>query len=281
MAEATSPIPAQASSLDAVSVAAVANLARASVKPERLDVPSLDAVFFDGMSESDSPLLRIAPDPLLRMHSLNDPVEIAAFAELHQIREAYYNLGGISLLLDDPNPLRFGRSVAFVRLNATLAFRKLLDWYKDRPWLSQEDLIKIFNYEFRGLIDPKFVEIFSIAKWELKANQDEMYRRDRQAMGLAVETSLAGGPEIAQDVTIVIPVFDCLAGRDRRYPVQCFVDIDTKTKRFQVTPWPGELARVEAQALSDIMKPFIDAKQWPAFYGAPKFTAATKDAVVK
>ena len=173
----------------------------------------------------------------------------------------------VAVLHDDTRrdhvTLTLGQSEQFTALNEYAS--KMLD---QRTFCS---MLKL-----RLGVEESFVGQFRRLDWSHTKEASGTAARGSDRMGISISDEVNGVGDLAEELTLEIPVYD-LSALPYRYKISCLIEIDAQQQKLAVVPKPDVISVAVDQAQHDIHELLAgdlngnvdDDNAVPIFYGTP------------
>lgn len=213
-------------------------------------------------------IIQIQKAPTPRTHEVRDMPSFIAAVEAFGTAGAcsvWHSDSQVRTILDDSTR----RDFVVLVLEHSAQLVALLE-YNSRP-LDQRSFCQMLK--LRLGLDESFVGQFRRLDWSHSKQASGTSDRGRDRMGVSISDEVNGVADLADEVTLEIPVYD-LPNLPYRYKIPCFIEIDATQQKLAVVtkPLAKSIAIDQAQAdLHAMLENGLNANDsehvTPVFYG--------------
>lgn len=185
----------------------------------------------------------------------------------------WYSREAVVLLLDDAT--RRDRLTLPLTLHPQLLALQQLEQSKQQ--FDQKGFVSLLRIQFAGCLGPagNLIEIVRQVKFKQHQDGHGVVQHGKASIGRSIQSELTGAGTIPEQTTLDVPVF---AGplAARRYAIECAIEVDPASERFQLIPFPGAveaaICAAEAQLgadLRDATRRNTEEDEAAVYYGMP------------
>ena len=185
-------------------------------------------------------------DYVRRAAEQSDSVPIAVWYSRHQIMA----------LLDDHTR----RDCLTFALSPSPQLETLSGLASSPRWLGQAEFIRLLRITLAGCLGPagNLLALIRQVKFRVNSAGASEVQHQRTSLGKTLEAEMTGVGELPEEMPLDVPVF-AQAGLVLVERVQCALEVDPQTAKFQLTPLPGELEQAQGRAEASIGRLLADA----------------------
>ena len=184
----------------------------------------------------------------------------------------WYHRSGITLLCHDDSR----RDRVSLPLTYSPQTQKLAEWEKNRPQISQKELILTLRTTFKDSLGAagNLIEVLRKLKMKVNTQGESEIGHGKASIGRSIEAEVTGAGSIPEYVILFVPVF-VQPFAAWPFQVQCALEPDAGTNTFQMIPIPGQLESAMSQAEDALAEAIAGhlgedfAGKIPAYRGVP------------
>jgi hypothetical protein len=137
---------------------------------------------------------------------------------------------------------------------------------------DQKAFIKLLRIDLAGCLGPagNLLDVVRQVKFKQHQSGEGVIQHGKASVGRAIQSELTGAGTIPEEATLDVPVFAGPLAR-RRYRVDCAIEVDPATEKFQLIPFPGavEAAICAAEKEVGVDLETAVASEAAIYYGTP------------
>lgn len=208
-------------------------------------------------------ILQITKQPTPRTHETKDMPSFIAAVEQFGAAGAcsvWHDDHHVRAILDDSTR----RDCVVLVLEHAAQIKALVD--NNGRLVDQRSFCSILK--LRLGLDESFIGQFRRLDWSHSKQASGEAGRGKDRMGVSISDEVNGVADLADEVTLEIPVYD-LPNLPYRYKIGCFIEIDATQQKLAILAKPDALKIATDQAQADLHEMLMDGlkAEVPVFYG--------------